>query len=282
MTKISSVELKYLLQKLSQKPASYVQKQVRNIELFGKTREYPNVSSDILDKYTPFRRLSKQKCSLSDSEYFIKKFEKEYAVEIPIKWTKMSEAEKVDFIVKNRYEKLLSNKIMNDIKNSRVEKSFILSTDGKIKYSGTYNSSTHTPMPEELATDSVCIHNHPVQFVQNSVWSYSELPQVNANARPHSISDMVHAIRRSVKKSYVVDSKGNKFCFLPSNKYIGNREGYCDNLHKDLSLIQRDAFNGNCSIEEAFRKNYSKGIKRVRADGHIFKILNFFDNFDKF
>ena len=93
-----------------------IEKQAKNIECFGKARQYPNVKAEVLEKYTPFRRLSKKPCTLSDSEYFIDKFEKECRGEIPKLWGDMSNEQKVDFIVKNRYEKLVSNKIMNSIK----------------------------------------------------------------------------------------------------------------------------------------------------------------------
>ena len=269
---------------LSNKPAKYVKKQFDDIAKYGTTGKYPNVSDDILEKYTPFRRLSKKKCTLSEPEYFINKFEKESTNELPPLWSKMSEAEKVDFIVKNRYERLVSNKIMDDIKNSRVENSFILSTDGKIKYAGTLNSSTHCCMPPKLAKNSITIHNHPKQFVANRVWNYSELDQVNKNSRPFSMSDLAHAIGRNTKKAYVVDSHGTKFSFIPKYDYQkhGDLDFYAYSLYEDLADIQKNAFNGTRSIEDAFKMNYLKGIKRVRSDVHEFKILNFFDNFDSF
>ena len=149
------------------KPKNFIAKQYKDVQKYGVSRDFPDVSHEILEKYTPFRRISKKKCSLSDSDYFIKRFEKEFAIEKPKQWTEMSVLDKVDFIVKHRYEKLVSNKIMNDITNSRVENSFILSTDGKIKFAGTYNSSTHCPMPSDLSKDSICLHNHPIQFVEN-------------------------------------------------------------------------------------------------------------------
>lgn len=133
------------------KPNNYLLKQFNDIKLFDFARKFPNVSDNILDKYTPYRRLSNKPSALSDNKYFIDKFEKDATNELPKIWHKMTDSQKVDFIVKNRYEKLVSNKIMNDIKNSKVENSFILSTDGKIKYYGTSNSSTHCPVPSDLA-----------------------------------------------------------------------------------------------------------------------------------
>ena len=267
---------------LQGKPLNYIAKQYDDVQRFGTARQYPNVAEDVLNKYTPFRRLSKKKCTLSDSNYFISKFERESANELPSFWSKMSKKNKVDFIVKNRYEKLVSNKIMNDIKNSRVEKSFILSTDGKIKYAGTLNSSTHCKVPPDLAKNSISIHNHPKQFVQNNTWTYADLPQVNANSRPFSATDLVNAIARGEKKSYVVDAKGIKYQFIPNYKNVDRlgEDFYTQGLYDDLCQIRANSFDGSRSIEDAFSINYTNTIKRLKQDGHDFKILNFWE-FDK-
>ena len=264
------------------KPAKYLARQYDDIQRFGTSRQYPNVSEDILNKYTPFRRLSKKPCTLSAPKHFISKFEQESINELPSLWATMSEKAKVDFIVKNRYEKLVSHKIMNDIQHSPVERSFMLSTDGKIKYAGTYNSSTHCPAPSNLAKDSVCIHNHPIQFVQNNTWTYADLREVNANSRPFSAPDLVGGIAKRVKKEYVVDAKGIKFQFIPNYKNVDKLGAnfYTQNLYDDLSNIQANAFNGTRSIEDAFSMNYTNGVKRLKQDGHDYRILNFWE-FDK-
>lgn len=266
----------------SGKPLKYLSKQYKDIQIFGSTRQFPNVSEKVLDTYTPFRRLSKRPCTLSEPKYFINKFEKESANEIPSLWNKMSETEKVDFIVKNRYEKLVSNRIMNDIKNSKVEKSFILSTDGKIKYYGTYNSSTHCPVSHDLAKNSVCIHNHPQQFVENDTWSYSDLAQVNSNSRPFSSPDLVNAISRGAKKTYVVDSKGIKYQFVPNYNNVNKlgKDFYIDGLYDDLIYIRNESFNGVRNIGDSFSLFYTNMVKRLKQDNHEFKILNFW-NFNK-
>ena len=267
----------------SGKPTKYLKKQYENIQTFGVTRQYSGVSDQILDKYTPYRRLSKKKCTLSDSNYFIRKFETESSREIPKIWDKMSEHDKIDFIVKNRYERLVSNRIMNDISKSKVEKSFVLSTDGKIKYYGTYNSSTHCPVPTDLAKDSICIHNHPIQFTANGWWTYSDLNKVNRNARPFSAPDFANCIWRGAKKTYVVDSKGVKFQFIP-NYEIPKAMGidfYTSNLRNDLYQIQLNSFERFNDVEQALSDAYTGMVKRIKQDGHDFKILNFFEKFDK-
>lgn len=264
------------------KPLKYLSKQYDDILRFGSARQYPNVSDDILEKYTPFRRLSKKNCSLSDPKYFINKFERESLNELPAQWKQMSEEVKVDFIVKNRYEKLVSNRIMNGIKDSRVENSFILSTDGKIKYAGTENSSRYCTVPSDLAKNSICIHNHPIQFTENSFWSYADLPQVNANSRPFSNGDLINNIVRRSKKAYVVDAKGVKFQFIPNyqNVDILGEDFYIKSLQDDLYRIQANAFNGERNVENSLRTHYKGVINRIKKE-HDFKILNLFE-FDKF
>ena len=277
--KVASSVINAIKYCLRNKPVKYANKQLDDVLKYGKAKQYSNVSDEILEKYTPFRRLSKKRCTLSDNDYFIQKFEKEYSLEIPELWGKMSDAKKIDFIVKNRYERLLSNKIMNSIKDCGAEQSFILSTDGKIKYYGTLNSSKHCPVPRDLAKNSVKIHNHPIQFTKcDGYWGYDDLAQVNANSRPFSYSDIINSISDGAKKAYVVDSKGIKFQFIP-NKKTSNFALEC--LRDDLGYIQQRAFTGNRSIEEAFRKNYIETAKRIKQDGHDFRILNFWD-FDKF
>ena len=261
------------------KSLKFLKKQYDDIQLFGSSKQFPNVSDDVLNKYTPDRRLSKRPCSLRHSVDAISKFERESANELPSLWLTMSEKEKVDFIVKNRYEKFVSNRIMNDIKTSRVETSFILSVDGKIKYAGTNNSSTYCTVPLDLAKNSIVIHNHPKQFVQNNTWTYADLPQVNANSRPFSATDLVNAIARREKKSYVIDAKGIKYQVIPNYKNVDRlgEDFYTQSLYDDLCGIRVNAFNGTRSIEDAFSLNYTDTVKRLKQDEHDFKILNFWE-----
>lgn len=270
------LNLTTFLNSYSRKPNNYLLKQFNDIKLFGSARKFPNISDDILDKYTPYRRLSNKPSELSDNKYFIDKFEKDATNELPKMWNKMTDSQKVDFIVKNRYEKLVSNKIMNDIKNSKVENSFILSTDGKIKYYGTNNSSTHCPVPSDLARDSVVIHNHPKQFIDNSFWSYSDLAQVNQPFKPFSSADIVNNIARGSKKAYVVDSFGGKYEFIPN--YANRNSQGLFFLKSDLEDITHSAFAKSKNISEAFKNMYNGFIQRIKQDGHSFKFLNLFEN----
>ena len=77
-------------------------------------------------------------------------------------------------------------------------------------------------------------------------------------------------------------SKGIKFQFIPNYKNVDKLGAnfYTQNLYDDLSNIQANAFNGTRSIEDAFSMNYTNGVKRLKQDGHDYRILNFWE-FDK-
>ena len=271
---ISSVASYFKTYYASQKPQKFLAKQVRDIEIFG-TNHYRdgNVPAEIIEKYTPFRRLSKKKCTLSAPEYFIEKFEKENKSEIPILWKKMSEAQKVDFIVKNRYEKLVSNKIMNDISKSRVEESFGLTTDGQIRYYGNLHSSRHCPSPEDK--NLISIHNHPFQFGND--YSIKEYSTINRGFHPFSQNDILHSIRRP--KAYVVDMNGNKYCFVPDKKLQNpfKVDDYINELAVDLDEITSKNINKYANISDAIKYSRVGYINRIKQDGHDIKQLNLFD-----
>lgn len=260
----------------------YIQKQLKNIEKYGKGRTYPNVKPDVLEQFTPNRRLSKKKCTLYDKQYFIDKFEDESYNEIPEYWGKMSDLNKVDFIVKNRYERIVSNKIMNSLKDSKVEHSYILSTDGKIKYYGTNNSTKNCPVPLELAKNSICIHNHPKQIVSSSYWTHSELGEVNSVPHSFSRTDLLNGLSRHEKKAYLIDFLGNKYKFVPNYDYENRTESetYINAVSDILSSIQQKSFNKNKkrSIRTSFNEFYAKTTKFINDANHELKWINWFEN----
>lgn len=259
---------------LKGKPLNYIKKQFDDILCYRTTSQYPNVSDEVLEKYTPFRRLSKKNCSLSDPKYFINQFEKNSKNEIPKLWDKMTDESKIDFIVKNRYEKLVANKIMNDIKDSKVEKMFALSTDGKIKYASTQNSSKECSAPLKIVENSISIHNHPRQFIGGNK---EELAQINKISHPFSATDYISTIFAKEKKSYVVDFLGTKYQFIPNYK-IPSRMGkdfYLKDLKKDLEHIEDRVVQTYDDLIQIYKMGYIKEIERIKQDGHEFKILNF-------
>lgn len=259
----------------STKPIKFLEKQSKDIKIFGKMHYRDNnVSPETIEKFTPFRRLSKKKCQLSDPKYFIERFEKENINEIPNRWHKMRDEEKVDFIVKNRYEKLVSNKIMNNIKDSRIEEAFGITTDGQIRYHSTCYSSRHCPNANDK--NLISIHNHPKQF--GSAYSSTEYARINKDFHPFSQSDIINSIKRP--KSYVVDMHGNKYCLIP-NKKLQNTytvDDYIKDLSEDLSNITRTNLNKYSTISDAIKYSRLDYIKRIKLDNHYFKNLNLFDN----
>ena len=131
------IALKFLeeaIQHIKPKSVKFMQRQTKDIQLFGgKNLDRVGVSDEMLEVLTPFRRLSNKKCTLSDPKYFITKFEKELGTSrLPQNWQKMSEAEKVDYIVKDRYSRLVADNIMNNLKNEPIEHHFSLNQDGDI------------------------------------------------------------------------------------------------------------------------------------------------------
>lgn len=257
------------------KPKKFLTRQLDDINLFGIKKYHDrNTPAEIIEKFTPFRRLSKKQCKLSDPKYFITRFENENPGEIPKLWDRMSNEQKVDFIVKNRYERLVSNKIMNTIKNSRVEQEFGITTNGQIRYYGTFNSSRHCPVPSDNTL--ITIHNHPLQF--GSQYSKIEYDAINKDSHPFSGGDLLNAIMRP--KSYVVDMHGNKYCFVP-NKKLQNPytiDNYITILADDLADITAKNMNKYSNIASAMKYARIDYIKRVRQDGHIFKHLNLFNS----
>lgn len=263
----------YITQKYSvSKPLRYLENQFNDISKFGISREYNTVPPKIIEKFTPFRRLSKKKCSLTNPEYFIKKFEKESYYELPKLWDKMNNTDKIDFIVKNRYEHLVSNKIMNSIKSSRVENSFGITTDGKIAFYATQNSSRHCPTVNNDRL--ISIHNHPLQF--GTQYSKSEYKQINQNNHPFSSSDIINGLCRP--KNYVVDMQGNKYMLIP-NKTLQKRidfAQYKENLTEELNDITISSCKKNDNISDAIKYARNQYIERIKKDNHIFKFLNLF------
>ena len=258
----------------SEKPKKFLAKQMNDIKIFG-ARHYRdgNVPAEMIEKYTPFRRLSKKPCTLSDNRYFIEKFERENGVELPKLWSKMSEEQKIDFIVKNRYEKLVSNKIMNDIYKSRIEESFGITTDGQIRHYGTFNSSRCCPSAEDK--NLISIHNHPLQF--GSEYPQAEYALINKGFHPFSSGDILNSIKRP--KAYVVDMNANKYSLIP-NKEIQNPytvDEYVDNLSIDLINITLKNKHSYPKISEAIKNARLDYIKRLKEDCHTIQHLNLFD-----
>ena len=221
------------------KSAKFLSKQAKDIEIFGEKEVFRvGVTDDMLQAFTPFRRLSKRTCSLSDPKYFIEQYEKSTKV-LPPNWEKLTEAQKVDLIVKERYEQLVANKIMNSIKNEQVEHSFSLAADGEIlshdigndirvdnvngkkredvlnmckKFGLDIKGSEYTPHSD------VHVHPHGIFSLPEDVKEFlqSKNIKVPKSYAPFSDGDLRKYCGWG-EIGYVIDSSGNKFKFVPRN-----------------------------------------------------------------
>lgn len=199
------------------KNVKYMLRQSKDVAAFGrKTVVRENVSNEFLDTITPFKRISNKPTSLTDPKWFISKFEQETGSNfLPLNWATMSEAEKVDLIVHRRYSKLVSNKIMNKIKDNDVEHLYSLDKDGEIIgfSSGVSDGVGQSIIPGTRTT----IHNHPNNWIPKS--------EIDAIGRPiakesHSYGDVSSSVINNID-SYVVDWQGSKFLLEPAQKFGG-------------------------------------------------------------
>ena len=201
------------------KSAKFLSKQARDIEVFGEravNRE--SVSEDIVEAFTPFRRLSNKNCTLSDPKYFITKFEREAGHDLlPSNWQTLSETEKVNYVVNERYSRLVANKIMNNIKEEPIEHLFELDKSGNIiRYQ---NGSQSHCSGSSIAKGTITVHNHP-GFIkgENSCFDSMEIqylqkhhPQLLECEIPHGGEDISSFFNNQEYRAYVVDSQGHKF-----------------------------------------------------------------------
>lgn len=244
------------------KALRYITKQSLDIAKYGKKRVvYQGVNDEILKEFTPFRRLSNKKGTLSDPKYFIEKFERETNSKfLPENWNTLSDTEKCDLIVKDRYSKLVSNKIMNKIQNEETEHLFCLTPDGDIAI---YNHGDSGFCSDIGIKGGISIHNHP-GYLKTS-YSNEELNFINKNYPerlngivPFSSGDIIATIKSGERAAYVVDSQGHKFLFKPRT-YTDNKQKTRDlfNIKFDLNDIEANSFPSK-EIQNERIKNVNK------------------------
>ena len=213
-----------------QKSLKFLSKQADDIARYGKNNiERVNVTDEMLDTFTPFRRLSQKPCTLSDPKYFIAKFEGEMGQDfLPLNWSRLSEAQKVDYIVRDRYSKLVSHKIMNEIKSEPIEHGFALNPKGDIvHYSG--GNSTHTSI--RVPENGISIHNHPGSERMLDIGEIELLQQykpTSLNSVPQGGEDLMEGFKLGERAGYVVDSLGNKFVVEPTTENL--RKGVLERM----------------------------------------------------
>ena len=214
--------------------SKYLVRQAKQVATFGeKTVERNGVTKEILDDITPFRRLSGKKGTLSDPKYFIEKFENETGSNfLPQNWSTLSVEDKIDYIVKDRYSKLVSHKIMGKIKDKPEEHLYLLNKDGDITH---YSKGDGGYCSDVAIKGGTSIHNHPGYL--KTMYSDSEIkylqehhPDKLIGVTPFNDSDISTAITNGEKAAYVVDSQGHKFLFSP-------RKDIPDSLEKNKSDI---------------------------------------------
>lgn len=211
--------------------SKYMQRQLADIEKFGKREFKPEneLATKAMDFFTPHRRLSKKPCSLSDAPYFIKEFEKKTGMRfLPSNWTKMSEAEKVDYIVHERYNQRVASRCMDAIKDAPVEHGFSIRQDGEIF---SYRKGETGSVSMLFEPEMIGVHNHPSYKSINleEAWAVdiprdTYIKNTAESISYHSEKDIINHYCHSARKSYVVDSNGHKLLLesnnMPNNELI--------------------------------------------------------------
>lgn len=226
----------------------YLTRQAKQIATYGeKSVEQTGVTEKMLNELTPFRRLSKKKGVLSDSNYFIKKFETETGNRfLPQNWSTLSTEDKLDYIVKDRYSKLVSHKIMGKIKDYPEEHLYLLNKDGDIAH---YSKGDMGFCDDAAIKGGTSIHNHPGYL--KTMYSNEEVqylqkhhPEKLKGVTPFSDSDISTSLSNGEKSAYVIDSQGHKFLFKPRQDITNSTEKLKADtkLAIDLRFLGEDAF----------------------------------------
>lgn len=199
---------------IATKSVRYLAKQSKDIVKFGEKRIVrQGVTDQMLDTLSPFRRLSAKPTTLSDPKYFIQKFETETGEKfLPLNWANLSEVEKVDFIVKDRYSKLVSHKIMGNIKSEKAEHFYSLDSEGNIVF---YKKGNKTHCSGEVPVDGSTIHNHPgfqrEHMDLDAIESVQKHKPELLGSIAHGGEDIKSAFLSGERRSYVVDAMDNRF-----------------------------------------------------------------------
>ncbi len=226
----------------------YLTRQAKQITKYGeKSVERTSVTDNMLNELTPFRRLSNKKGVLSDSNYFVKKFETETGNRfLPQNWSSLSTEEKLDYIVKDRYSKLVSHKIMGKIKDNPEEHLYLLNKDGDIAH---YSKGDMGFCDDAAIKGGTSIHNHPGYL--KTMYSKEEVeylqkhhPEKLKGVTPFSDGDIRVSLSNGEKSAYVIDSQEHKFLFKPRQDIANSPEKLKEDsrLAIDLIFLGEDAF----------------------------------------
>ena len=249
----------------------YLTRQAKQIATYGeKSVERTGVTENILCELTPFRRLSNKKGVLSDSNYFIKKFETETGNRfLPQNWSSLSTEDKLDYIVKDRYSKLVSHKIMGKIKDYPEEHLYLLNKDGDIVH---YSKGDMGFCDNVAIKGGTSIHNHPGYL--KTMYSKEEVeylqkhhPEKLKGVTPFSEGDINTALSNGEKAAYVIDSQGHKFLFKPRQDIANSTE----KLKADTRLAIELKFLG----ESAFPNMEIQNAKIHKTNESLAKLEEF-------
>lgn len=253
--------------KLSEK---FLARQAKQVSQYGAKNKVcrVGVSDEMLNVFTPFRRTSNKPCMLSDNKWFIKHFEQTRGrAYLPQNWSTLSEAEKVDYIVKDRYQSLVGNKIMNVIKDEPVEHSFGISKNGEIIFhdfgeiskAETKQFNNYLDFQSclkaaniksiECADIGMHIHNHPD-------FHGVHVKDTTAVGSSFSGNDMYNFMLFDVQ-GRVVDSLGHKFSFIPKKKNAKDHS-VAESIMRYFNNIWDNKIFAKKEVEELVSKNKQK------------------------
>ncbi|MCR5266092.1 MAG: hypothetical protein K6E29_05805 [Cyanobacteria bacterium RUI128] len=264
------------------KVLSYAERQEADILKYGaKERKVPlnGITEEEINEIAPHRRLSAKGNTLSDPEWFIKKYEEEAGKDyLPGWWNYVSPGMKGDYIVRQRYYSLLANKIMNKIQKEPVEHSYQF-FDGEIIGHAIGDHKSVNYKGSHIDAD---VHNHPIStaldYCDKALAEFTEKlnPDIRKAHVPHSGEDIVSSVKHRTD-SFVVDSNGGKFVFIPkrtNDDYI-DRVVFAKNLDECMEPVGKKI--DEISQEEFFSK-YVKQNKENGGKEPMGLIIKHYDN----
>lgn len=248
----------------------FFSRQAKQIEAYGEKKMVARlgVSDEMINVFTPFRRTSNKPCTLSDNKWFIERFENTRGTEyLPSNWSELTDADKIDYIVKDRYSSLVANKIMNTIKDEPIEHGFGINKNGEIVFHDFGNSnkleikqfSDYENFRQKVkaagiedkvdcADLKIHVHNHP-SFVG------MDIDAINEVGSAFSGNDMYNFMLFDCQ-GRVVDSVGHKFSFIPKTKRVKDHsfaesaQRYFDYIWRDVIFARKECLEINKKLEQ--------------------------------
>ena len=265
----------------------YLERQNKDIEQYGKhkvTRK--GVNKSVLDKYTPYRRLSNKPCSMSNPDYYIEKFGESTKESLPFlkDWDELSKEEKVDYIVKARYRRLIAHRIMSDNQDKTIERGYSIGENGSIMsvdvgtkteiYPKNY-IAVHSKTKGERAfveffsshfahiaseMPATTVHNHPHQMDNGALLRCIFLNKSGEDtppANPFSMKDISASVKRE-NEMYIIDESGNRYNFVPKprNEYTGGTVAMVGDVAKRIEMRLKDEYLDEKEKLEEMKKDY--------------------------